>query len=86
MTDTKLVHCHHFCYPVDKDGLENNGQYDLIDRSDERNIKIRTEGTHINYTTLQPCRDEFTNSSGVTCGQECYTSQEMFTSDVKFAV
>ena len=82
LTDTKLVHGHHFCYPVDKDGFENNGQYEIIDRSDEGNIKIKTEGTHINYTELERCNDTYSGSPGVKCGQDCYTSQGRFTFDI----
>ena len=77
LTDTEIVHGHHFCRPVNLKPIANNGQYDLIDRSDEDDLKIKNKVKRkkINFDELQLCEDPHSGSPGVLCGKDCYTSQ-----------
>ena len=78
--NSTLAPDHHYCI---KAGLINNGEYNVIDRSDE--TKFNSEGTnlHINVTQFPKCfsdgRDEtgrYEDAPGVMCGSRCRESRE----------
>ena len=51
-------------------GKEDNGAYDLVDRSDESlNMSSETSDQSINFTALTPCPGY--NGEGRRCGAEC---------------
>ena len=87
--NSTLAPDHHYCL---KAGLTNDGEYNVIDRSDE--TKFTSEGTnlHINITQFPKCfsdgRDEtgaYEDAPGVMCGSSCRESREWCT-DTEYTI
>ena len=67
---------HHY-YIQNAEGKLNNGQYDIIDRSDEDLNNSKVE--NINLTKLHLCKDDFDGNPGVQCDEhdsECIPRYE----------
>ena len=74
LTSTEIVQGHYYCYQ-NLSGFVNNGEYDIIDRGDEQNIKLASKHRKINHYNLEKCNDTHNGSPGVKCGTKCIPSQ-----------
>ena len=75
---TELVADHQYC-SLDTERFVNNGEYDIIDRSDETAVGTFVDDARIDYDKLQPCVTAFGNKSGIQCGEQCRANAEWCT-------
>ncbi len=67
---SSLVPGHHYCIK-DIDTKTNDGQFDSIDRSDEKRLIAAQSPRDLNISSFTPCEHGEYDDPGVMCGTDC---------------